>query len=193
MAAVLTNLCTYEGVLPQGAVTSPYIANLVCYNLDSRLSGLCGQRDIVYTRYADDLSFSSNVRSELNKIEKLVKHIVEDEGFLINESKTRYSSNVVKKCITGITINNSEIHVDKQLKKKVRAMIFNSILNQDYRNNERIKGMIAYIDSIEPGYKNKIVEYINKLKNKEVFNSNNSIVAAFNANKIFGEVSNWDM
>ena len=192
VSAVLTNLCTYEGILPQGAVTSPYIANLVCYHLDARLNGLCSRRDIIYTRYADDLSFSSNVRTELNRIEKIIKYIVEDEGFLINEKKTRYFSNDVKKSITGITINNEEIHVDKRMKKKVRSMIFNSILNKDYSNNDKIRGFIAYIDSIETGYRGKVVEYVNQLGNSDVFRTDFDIVTAFNKNKLYKEIKDME-
>lgn len=185
VSAVLANLCTYEDVLPQGAVTSPYIANLVTYHLDVRLNGLCSRKDIVYTRYADDLSFSSNNRTKLNSIEKIVKYIVKEEGFEINEKKTRYLSNDVKKTITGITINNEEVHVDKALKKKIRAMIFNSIVNKDYTRNDKIKGSIAYVDSIEKGYKDKILNYIIQITKKRQFKNNIDIVNAYNKNKFF--------
>lgn len=185
VSAILANLCTYEDVLPQGAVTSPYIANLVTYHLDVRLNGLCSRKDIVYTRYADDLSFSSNNRTKLNSIEKIVKHIVNEEGFEINEKKTRYLSNDVKKTITGITINNEEVHVDKALKKKIRAMIFNSIVNKDYSRNDKIKGSIAYVDSIEKGYKQKIVKYIIQITEKKQFKNNIDIVNEYNKNKLF--------
>ena len=61
VAGILANLCTYDNYLPQGAVTSPYIANLVCYHMDARINGYCSRKDIVYTRYADDLTFSSEI------------------------------------------------------------------------------------------------------------------------------------
>lgn len=185
VSAILANLCTYEDVLPQGAVTSPYIANLVTYHLDVRLNGLCSRKDIVYTRYADDLSFSSNNRTKLNSIEKIVKYIVKEEGFEINEKKTRYLSNDVKKTITGITINNEEVHIDKALKKKIRAMIFNSIVNKNYTRNDKIKGSIAYVDSIEKGYKEKILKYIIQITGKGQFKNNIDIVNAYNKNKFF--------
>lgn len=185
VSAILTNLCTYKGVLPQGAVTSPYIANLVCYHMDVRINNYCSRRDIVYTRYADDLSFSSNNRTLLNSIEKFIKYIVKDEGFLINDKKTRYLSNDVKKTITGITINDEEIHVDKKLKRNMRAMIFNSIKNQDYSNNDKIRGMIAYINSIEDGYMLRIQGYIDKLIKKDIFIHDIGIVQAYNKNKFF--------
>ena len=185
VSAILANLCTYEDALPQGAVTSPYIANLVTYHLDVRLNGLCSRKDIVYTRYADDLSFSSNNRTKLNSIEKFVQCIVREEGFEINEKKTRYLSNDVKKTITGITINNEELHVDKDFKKKIRAMIFNSIVNKDYSKNEQIIGCIAYVDSIEEGYKEKIFNYIIHITEKEQLKDDIDIVNAFNKNKFF--------
>jgi Retron-type reverse transcriptase len=188
VSSILTNLCTFKGELPQGAVTSPYIANLTCYHLDSRLNGLCSRRDVVYTRYADDLSFSSNNRMLLNKIENFIKYIIEDEGFKINDKKTRYLSNDVKKTITGITINNEEIHVDKIMKKNLRALIFSSIKNMDYSKNDKIRGTIAYIDSIEIGFKEKIIKYLINVVQKPMFKGNLEIVNTFNRNKLFKEL-----
>ncbi len=190
VSAMLTNLCTYNNVLPQGAVTSPYIANLIAFHLDKRLNGLCSRRDIVYTRYADDLSFSSNNRSNLNSIEKLVKKIISDEGFEINSQKTRYLSNDVKKTVTGITINNYAVHADKKLKKKIRAMIFYSITNQDYSMNENIKGSIAFVNSIEKVYKEKIIKYIINITKKDYLKSNVYIVNKYNENKLFENLPN---
>ena len=140
---------------------------------------------IQYTRYADDLSFSSNNRTKLNSIEKFVQCIVREEGFEINEKKTRYLSNDVKKTITGITINNEELHVDKDFKKKIRAMIFNSIVNKDYSKNEKIIGCIAYVNSIEEGYKEKIFKYIIHVTEKGQLKDDIDIVNAYNKNKFF--------
>ena len=185
VSAILANLCTYEDALQQGAVTSPYIANLVTYHLDARLNGLCSRKDIVYTRYADDLSFSSNNRTKLNSIEKIIQFIVKDEGFEINEKKTRYLSNDVKKTITGITINNEELHVDKIFKRNTRAMIYNSIKNKDYSKNEKIIGRIAYVNSIEEGYKGKVLKYIIHLTEEKKFKQDIDIVNEYNKNKFY--------
>ena len=185
VAAVLTNLCTFEGFLPQGAVTSPYIANLVCYHLDARLNGYCSRRDIVYTRYADDLTFSSNNRILLNRAEKFMKYIVAEEGFSINEKKTRYLSNDIKKTVTGITINNEEVHVDKQFKRIIRSQIYNSIKTKNYDVNNQIQGKIAYVNSIENGYREKIISYIKTIIVKSEFSSDIEIVNAFNNNKLY--------
>lgn len=144
--------------------------------------------DVVFTRYADDLSFSSNVRARLNGIENFIKYIIKDEGFEINEKKTRYLSNDVKKTITGITINNEEMHVDKAFKRRIRAMINNSIAQKDYSQNDKIRGMVAYVNSIEADYKGKICKYINALAKRPFFYANKDIVEAFNKNKLYKEI-----
>ena len=188
VSAILTNLCTFNGCLPQGAVTSPYLANLICYQLDIRINGLCSKRDIEYSRYADDLSFSSNNKASLVKIEHILIKIIEDEGFEINPKKTRFLSNDVKKTITGITINDETIHVDKKLKRNIRAMIFNSILTRNYESNEKIRGLIAFISSIEEGYKSKIIDYINRTIKKEILCTKISVVKAYNENKLYSQL-----
>lgn len=185
VSTILTNLCTFNKYLPQGAVTSPYLANLICFQLDIRINGLCSKRDIEYSRYADDLSFSSNNRASLNKIEPILIEIIKDEGFQINPRKTRYLSNDVKKTITGITINDESIHVDKKFKHNIRAMIFKSLIVKDYSNNEKIRGMIAFVSSIEEGYKEKIIKYINTTIKNEILCTEMSVVEAYNKNKLF--------
>ncbi len=188
VAGILANLCTYNNYLPQGAVTSPYIANLVCYHMDARINGYCSRKDIVYTRYADDLTFSSDNRMLLNKIEKFIKYIVTDEGFTINDKKTRYLSNDVKKTVTGITINDDSIHVDKKFKRDLRTQIYCSIKLKDYQNNSQILGKIAYVNSIEKGFRDKIIRYITNLITRTEFAGNIDVVNAFNDNKLFAEL-----
>lgn len=189
VAGILANLCTYDEHLPQGAITSPYIANLVCFHMDARINGYCSRKDIVYTRYADDLTFSSNNRTLLNKTEKFIKYIVADEGFFINEKKTRYLSNDVKKTVTGITINDDSIHVDKKFKRNLRAQIYRSIKSKDYENTSQILGKVAYVNSIEDGFRDKMVRYIGDVITRPELASNLDIVNAFNCNKIFPELS----
>lgn len=142
----------------------------------------------MYTRYADDLTFSSNNKTLLNKIEKFIRYIVTDEGFTINDKKTRYLSNDVKKTVTGITINDGNIHVDKKLKRDLRAQIFNSIKSKNYENNNQILGKIAYVNSIEEGFREKIIKYVTSITVRPEFTEDIDIVNAFNSNKLFTEL-----
>jgi len=189
---ILASLCTYKGFLPQGGICSPYISNLVCYKLDKRIKGLCAKRDILYTRYADDLTFSSDNKETLKKIRKVIEDIIKDEGFEINPIKTRFLSPSSHKKVTGITINDKKIKASKLLKKKVRSMIHHSFISADYSSNDRIRGYIAFINSIEEGYKDKILKYINKLATNKNYKYFEDIVVAYNNNKIFKELEDME-
>ena len=162
----LTRLCTYNDMLPTGAVTSPYISNLVCRKLDSRISTYCNKRDIVYSRYADDLIFSNNNRNDLKRIFNFVKSIIEDEGFAINETKTRFITPKSRKKILGLNIDNNCVYAPRELKRKVRAMTFYSIKNNDLKTRKELEGYVAFIESIEPNYRDRFDKYYEKVKNK---------------------------
>jgi len=190
VASLLAELCTYEDVLPQGAVTSPYLANLLSHSLDARIEGICKRRSILYSRYADDLCFSSDDIIKLKKIKPIITSIVEDEGFTVNENKTRFLSNSRKKSVVGITINNGEIHANGNLKKAIRAKINSAITSGDYQEKDRIIGMIAFVTSIEKGYKDKIIKYIKSIIDKDFVCSNKNLVNAFNHNKFYKELPN---
>lgn len=179
---MLTKLCTYNGALPQGGVCSPYISNLVCYKLDNRFKGLCSTRDVLYTRYADDLTFSADNKETLRKIKNIIEEIINDEGFVLNKKKTRFLSPYSHKVITGITINDQDrkLKVKKEIKRNLRALIHFTISTGDYSQVDKINGYVSYINSIENGYKEKIKNYINKLieKDSKYFKD---LVEAFNA------------
>ena len=87
--SILANLCTCDIGLPQGGVTSPSISNLIASRLDRRLLGYTSRRNITYTRYADDMTFSSNNRAALNKSINTIKKIIESEKFTPHPNKFR--------------------------------------------------------------------------------------------------------
>ncbi|MGE9958234.1 reverse transcriptase domain-containing protein [Cloacibacillus porcorum] len=90
-ATILTNLCTFEGKLPQGSACSPAISNIVCIGLDKRLIGLCEKKGIRFTRYADDMYFSCDDKALLLKKISVIKKIINSEGFIINNKKVHFS------------------------------------------------------------------------------------------------------
>lgn len=186
-ANLITNICILDGKLPQGAVTSPYLASLVCYKMDVRIAAYCNKRDIVYTRYADDLTFSCDNRDELHKIYGMIKKIVEDEGFTLNQKKTQFLTPKGHKKVVGVTINDGMLKASKDLKRSVRAMIHYQIITGDYTKNEQIRGYIAYIDSIEKNYKKKIIKYVTGYC-QDTITLFSDAVKAFNANKLFKEI-----
>lgn len=189
---LLTNICVDNDKLPQGAVTSPYLANIICYKLDIRIATYCNKRDITYTRYADDLTFSSDNRDALRNIYGMIKKIVQSEGFSVNENKTYFMTPKCHKKLLGLTINDNMIKAPKEFKRMVRAMIHQSIIAGEYGDNRVIKGYISYIDSIESGYMHKIIKYISKFLDDTITLFPDA-VAAFNANKLFKEVPDMEI
>lgn len=187
---LFANICTLKNILPQGAVTSPYLSNLVSVQLDKRVSKYCDKRGIAFTRYADDLTFSTNDRSQLRNIYPMIKKIVEAEGFIINEAKTRFLTPKGRKVVTGITLSNGDLKAPKEMKRRVRAMIHKAIVTGDYSNIQVIRGCIAYISSIEFDYLSKVKEYIQAFANSHVCMFKES-VDAFNENKFFKDITDF--
>ena len=185
---LLANLCTLNGSLPQGGATSPYISNLICSRLDRRLSKLCSIRDILYTRYADDLIFSCDNKIHLQKIKNIIEDIIISEGFTLNEKKTRILSRYGKMQVNGITLNDEKLKVDKKIKRMVRAKIHHMFAKADFKEVNVVRGYISYISSIEDDYLEKITAYINKLMESD-FNHHDDIVDAYNSSKILKKSS----
>lgn len=178
VAANLSSLCTYRGELPQGGICSPYLSNLVCYELDLKISKYCASKNIAYTRYADDLMFSANdisllkeLKIELHKIIKACHN--EDFQISINENKTKLIKNTSHKKVTGITINDRKIKAPKAMKNTIRQELFFSLKNNVQENKEMI-GMIAYVKLIEPDYASKINNYAKHLVKKMSINAANN-------------------
>ena len=154
-ATLLTNLCTLDNRLPQGSPCSPAIANVVCLTLDHRLFGLCRKRGIIFTRYADDMYFSCDNKSLLLRYAPVIRHIIEDEGFYINEDKVHYNTPTNKKQITGITVARTrankpnELKAPRVMKKRLRAEIFRCIVSGNYEMQQHILGEISYVSFVQ--------------------------------------------
>ena len=95
-----------ERVLPQGACTSPTLTNLLCRRLDARLSGIARTLGFDYSRYADDLVFSSdNGAADVNKLIGLTRRVVADEKLVVNDEKTAVMRPHARQVVTGLVVN----------------------------------------------------------------------------------------
>lgn len=104
VAQMLTSLCTLRGSLPQGAPTSPDLANAAAVRMDHRLAALAAAREFTYTRYADDLTFSgSGIEAPASR--RAIEHIIRDSGFRPNAAKTAHLSQATRQRVTGIVVN----------------------------------------------------------------------------------------
>jgi RNA-directed DNA polymerase len=127
ISTALALLLTYQGKLPQGAPTSPVISNFVCLQLDNDLNAWSIQNEIAYSRYADDLTFSSDTFISHEK-QLEIRQIINKFHFVVNEKKWRQRAKNRKQTVTGLTVN-SKVNVDRRYLKKVRAMLHDLSVN----------------------------------------------------------------
>lgn len=118
---LLTNLCCYQGYLPQGAPTSPAISNLVLRPFDTWVGAWCREQGIVYTRYCDDLIFSGDFSA--TAVTGRVRNYLEAMGFQLREEKTRCLSAHQQQLVTGVVVNE-KLQVPRQYRRAVRQELY---------------------------------------------------------------------
>jgi retron-type reverse transcriptase len=171
-AEALAGVCTYRpkladgrmvwpGLLPQGAPSSPAITNLVCRRLDARLSALAKKVGGRYTRYADDLTFSSprgeRPASDTAMLLARVRHIVGEEGFALNPKKGRVQRASRRQTVTGIVVNERP-SVPRDEVRRLRAVLHQAArTGLEAQNREGIphfeahlRGKLAYLHMVDP-------------------------------------------
>lgn len=164
MAQIYSILCTFRGALPQGGVTSPILSNLVFRSADEAITNLCSRMHIIYSRYADDMTFSSNDFQALKQVYGQVKQVIESAGFRINTKKTRYCSGKHRMLVTGLRLNSGKLTTGRERKRVIRAELYNYIINHDQSVNiNGVLGHIAFIRGIEDDYYPKVQKYVSKL------------------------------
>ncbi|WNG46034.1 RNA-directed DNA polymerase [Archangium minus] len=115
----------WPGVLPQGAPTSPAIANLICRRMDARLTALARKFGATYTRYADDLSFSFREPPErLGRFFWWLNAILQQEGFAENSGKRRVMRQGTRQRVTGLTVNQ-KVSVPREERRRFKAILAN--------------------------------------------------------------------
>ncbi len=164
-------------ILPQGAPTSPMLANIAATNMDKRFEALALKMKFNYSRYADDLTFSIIKGGELPSL-KLITRIVNNEHFFINPDKVNYMKKGSKQYVTGLTTTNG-VNVSKNKRKEIAEHIYycrkfgvQSHLEKrakDFPNYNWLKyhnwlyGHICFIKSINKKASEKLFEDFNKI------------------------------
>ena len=132
IATVIAQIACYQGKLPQGAPSSPIITNLISRILDYGIAKIAKKYRFTYSRYADDMTFSTNRELNSNKLRASkeldnflteLEEVIISSGFEINPKKTRLSNNMQRQEVTGLVVNK-KINVKREYIKNTRAMAF---------------------------------------------------------------------
>lgn len=164
VAWMLARLCTWNGVLPQGGPCSSKLANLVCYRMDLRLSAFASARGFVYTRYADDLTFSCESMSLLAKARPFIAHIIADSGFVLNVDKARLIGPSGAKIITGLVLAPESVGVGRRRLRELRVRIHRAHVQGDANSLSSIQGWLDYVSDTDAPRYEMLVAYIGRLQ-----------------------------
>lgn len=159
-------------VLSIGAPSSPFISNFIMYSFDESISKTCLSLNVTYTRYADDITFSSNIKNLLFSIPVLVKKALRnhfDGAITVNEVKTIFSSKAHNRHITGITITNeNKLSIGRQKKRYISSLIHRfSVRELDQENIKYLQGLLAFCLNVEPDF----FERMKKKYSAEIINA----------------------
>lgn len=140
-----------------GAPTSPLLSNLLLTEFDEEVTEFCLTLGVSYTRYADDLSFSADVSSKLEKVEKMVLALCNrliSPKLRINHEKTVRVSKKDARRITGLTISNdARISLGRVQKRRIRACVHHFAAGRLTKEQQlELKGMLAYVNAVEPSF-----------------------------------------
>ncbi|EHZ2540204.1 retron St85 family RNA-directed DNA polymerase [Vibrio parahaemolyticus] len=152
-------------VLSVGAPSSPFLSNFIMYEFDKIVTNYCTKLNINYSRYADDLTFSTSEKNLLFVIPKYIENtlrVLFDDRIKLNRSKTFFSSKAHNRHVTGITIsNNNKLSLGRDRKRYIRALLHKfSIRTLDDKDDiEHLKGLIGFAKTVEP-------IFLDKMKNR---------------------------
>jgi retron-type reverse transcriptase len=158
--------------LPQGACTSPALSNQIARRIDKRLTGRTRKLGWTYTRYADDLTFSSmEGRTVVARLQAIVRHVAQEEGFRVNEKKGRVLVKAGRQQVTGVVVNEKP-GVPRETVRRLRAILHQAkktgleAQNREKHPNFRawLGGMIAYVSMIDAAKGSKLKAQLDGLK-----------------------------
>jgi len=158
---LFADLVCRDDRLTIGAPTSPALSNALCFDLDRKLAGLAQGNDSTYTRYADDLFFSTSTPDVLafipNEVGKILKEIPLPSALQVNTSKTRHSSKKGRRQVTGLILSTANtVGIGRKRKRYIRSLIFKYDTLTDIEKST-LAGLLAFAKSIEPDFINALV------------------------------------
>jgi RNA-directed DNA polymerase len=156
-------------ILSIGAPSSPLLSNLILYDFDTAVQTYCAAKKIRYTRYADDLTFSTNTPRVLRTLEQQIAKIcrqLKSPTLRLNKAKTVHASRGGSRRVTGLVLSNDgNVSIGHEKKRVLRATV-NRYVHRKLNEEEiaSLRGMLAYVRSVEPGFIQVLASYYGKSK-----------------------------
>lgn len=146
-----------------GAPSSPALSNVIMFEFDKRVFDAVSGEQIIYTRYADDLTFSAPRTGFLNVVEPRLRRIMKEISYprlQLNEKKTVYATKKYKRRITGLIItNDGDVSVGYDRKRNIRSAVYHAKLGKlDIAETRKLAGDLAFIKSVEPEFIDKLAQ-----------------------------------
>lgn len=164
--------------LAMGAPSSPWLSNVLLHDFDKRLSDELAKEHIIYTRYADDLTFSAPRTGHLNSVEGVLKAIIRDTKspeLTINPEKTVLATKKYRRVVTGLILaNDGRVTIGRDRKRNIRSAVFNALNgSRTAEENRQLVGFLAFINSVEPEFVCKLKakygeDFVERLKNTHI-------------------------
>ena len=170
----ITELVIYDKYLPTGAPTSPIITNFICEQMDLELHDFSIKNNLNYTRYVDDLTFSTNEKIRYKSIIKKIETIVKKYGFELNENKSKIYRKAYRQEVTGLVVNN-KVNLKREFRYNLKAILYNwenkgyLIAKEQFKNKYRnkdflqtLKGWINFFGVVKGKQNSDYIRFINK-------------------------------
>lgn len=175
----------HNGSLPQGAPTSPFLSNVAMRKFDTTIAPLLRKyvsSDIEYTRYGDDMTFTSNSKA-IKKVGEFLKSKLRPMGLKLNNEKTRIAGPGARHEVTGLNINSGRPTVPKKYRHKVRAIIhrikYGWVVTE--KQHKKLAGMISHIALC---HKEEAAKYLAVLKNTKPIANTSRMIAGVSRVKL---------
>ena len=144
-----------------GSPGSPSISNALLWEFDSEASSMCSECGISYTRYSDDLTFSTDIEGALfavpGKVERILSKISKPK-LQVNFEKTVFSSKKFNRHVTGVTITNDRrMSLGRKRKRRLRSAVFNAC-NLDHKELASLRGYLSFVRQIEPDFLERLTQ-----------------------------------
>ncbi|MGE0682960.1 MAG: retron St85 family RNA-directed DNA polymerase [Candidatus Binatia bacterium] len=154
-------VCKY-GILTIGAPSSPALSNALCWKMDVDLASLAFKYGVIYSRYADDLFFSTSTKGILVAIEKEVGKLLSEldypQALQVNLKKTHHSSKRNRRRVTGVTLgSDGRLSLGRAMKRRIRTLIFR-LESLTEKERQSLAGLLAYCMDVEPDFINKLIQ-----------------------------------